>query len=327
MNNQLYKPTAGSLPRRIVRGVDVFKRSLTYFRMPHNNRLKDVVFFIIDPSVKQAGFADRIKSIVNTYFIAYNNGLQYKLYFQYPFDIKKYLEPNKVEWECDLKDIDKSLLASRLKVYLAEYPVPKLSKGLQYHYYWYMGSDLIRYYYTKENPEQCDEMWHGEFRKRFFELFRFSPHLEKLINSTGLKEKKYVSVHFRFVNLLGNFEGNQRRFPVLPEKGQSELISQCLGQLELIKKENDGIPIYVFSDSVKFLKKCVEKGYKKIDGERIGNVSTSNGTSAEDKTMLDFFTIGRSRKVYSVVFPKMYSGVFSQYAALIGGAEFIRING
>ena len=321
-----YNPKT-NIMRRVLSRMQIIKQSLTYLHLPSKDKLKDTVFFIIDPRYQQAGLADRLKAIVNTYYIAKNNNLAFKLYFKHPFDIERYLQPNNVNWRCSLDDLDCSIWASKLLEYRAQYPLPVLHKGCQYHYYWYQGNDAIRLYYAKTNFETPDECWHDEFRNCFNELFNQTLLLESIVASTGLVERSYISVHFRFVNLLGNFEGNTRKFPTLDKEAQERLIEKCLDCLKTISEDNQGLPIYVFSDSSKFLQKCTQRGYNKISGDSISNIASSSSVEAEDKTMLDFFTIGRSKKVYSVVLSGMYGGVFSQYAAMIGGAVFERIEG
>lgn len=321
-----YNPKTNIL-RLVLCRMQIIKQSLTYLRLPSKGKQKDAVFFIIAPRYQQAGLADRLKAIVNAYYIAKNNNLAFKLYFKHPFDIERYLQPNGVDWRCSLDELDYSIWSSTLLEYRAQYPLPVLNKGKQYHYYWYQGNDAIRLYYAKTDFETPDECWHDEFRKCFKELFKQTPVLESIVASTGLIERSYISVHFRFVNLLGNFEGNIRKFPTLDEEAQEELIEKCLECLKSISEENKGLPIFVFSDSSKFLHICTKKGFNKIDGDSISNIAHNSSIESEDKTMLDFFTIGRSKKVYSVVLPGMYGGVFSQYAAMIGGAEFERIEG
>lgn len=325
MNNS-YNPGKGNVLRRFLQKIQVLKRACTYLRLPDNAKVADTVFFIIEPKYQQAGLADRLKAIVNTYYLSKINGLNFKLYFRDPFELRKYLLPNIVNWECELSDLDKSLLSSKLSVYRAEYPLPILKHGYQYHYLWYWGTDMIRLQSCRENEGNSELTWHSTFKSCFDELFKPSAFLTALLDTVPLNAKQYVSVHFRFVNLLGNFEGNTKRFPVLNEEHQQEIIQKCITQLNRISKDNRGLPVYVFSDSIKFLKICDNLGYYRIAGDNLGNVAHANGSDAEDKTMLDFFTIARSKKVYSVVMRGMYSGVFSQYAALIGGAEFERIS-
>ena len=321
----IYKPSKGSLARRIIRAFQLLCKGVSYLRLPDRNKTNDVVFFVIDPHYQQGGFADRIKAIVSIYYISKINGFKYSLYFEHPFSLSRYLLPNKVNWKCSLDDLNHSICASKLSVFQASYPIPSLKSGYQYHYYWYSGSDIIRLESTLENKECAEEWWHRSFRECYNELFTPSGYLKSLIEGIHLQERTYISVHFRFVNLLGDTEGNLLRFPVLEGKDRKDLINRCLSQLSSIADHNTNTPLYVFSDSSPFLRLCENKGYRVIKGELIGNIAHSHSLEIADKTLLDFYVIGRSQKVYSVVLPGMYSGVFSQYAAIIGGAIFERI--
>lgn len=316
-----------SFEEKVKRLIKMSLRQFRYFRLPKKNAIKDTVFFVIDPSMKHPGFADRIKSIVNTYYIAKNSGLKFKLYFKDPFALSKYLVPNAVDWDMELPDLDYSLFSSRLAAYTAKQPIPIWNHGRAYHVFWYRGIDMLFHSCNIriKDKDSARKEWVCVFKTCFDELFKHTEHLNNLIASTKLDGRSFISVHFRFVNALGHFEDAGKNFPVLPEEQQKKLISDCLDCLHKIQVRHNGKPIYIFSDSEKFVNICMTKGYNRIYGGQIGHVSFAKDGSSEDKAMLDFFTMGRSEKVYAVVLPHMYVGVFSEYAAIVGGAEFERI--
>ena len=319
--DNMYKPINESLARHIVCKLQQIIKLATYIQLPNHTKKNNTVFFIIDKKYKQAGLADRIKAIVNIYFIAKRNELKFKLYFKYPFDIERYFKPNLIDWRCDLSHLDKSILTAKLAMYRAVYPVPKLTKGWQYHYYWYVGTDLIRYYYSQNSEWLDPEKWRDEFKQCFDELFTPSEYLLNLAAATGLQERNYISVHFRFVNLLGNFEGKLKLYPTLEEDEQETLITKCLNSLKDISEVHSGLPIYVFSDSEKFLARCEALGYLRISGGQIGHIAHSESDTVANKAMLDFYIISRSKVVYTIAHHGMTIGEFSTYAATIGGAE------
>lgn len=313
---------------KVKRLVKMSLRALHYLRLPQKKAISNVVCFIIDPSMKHLGFADRLKAIVNTYYIAKKSGLGFKLYFNHPFALSKYLVPNKVDWEMQMSDLDCSLFSSHLAAYTAEFPMPILKRG-QYHVYWYRGIDMLLNIWRlkTDDKEIVQKEWSKTFKECYDELFKPSEYLDKLLASTNMEKRAYVSVHFRFVNALGYFEDAGTRYPVLSEEKQKQLIADCLDSLQRIREKHQGLPIYVFSDSEKFVGICVAKGYHRILGGKIGHVSFADSESSVDKAMLDFFTMSRSEKVYAVLLPHMYGSVFSQYAAAVGGADFERIRG
>lgn len=314
-----------SLPAKLVRWCKMFVVYTKYLRLACSGEKTDIVYFIIDPKQKQAGFADRIKAIVNTYEIAKNNSLDFKIYFEHPFPLSKYLIPNRHDWSCKYDDINRSVFSSRLKGYHYVYELPKWKKGYQYHVLWYRGQDMIRRMCEIDGGGNPLVRWQKKFKNNFDELFRYSPYLLKLIDSAKLKEKSYISVHLRFVNSIGMFEGNTKKYPILPGNLQELLINKCLAQIEIIKNNHAGMPVYIFSDSERFINIAKERGYKVLEGGPIGHIAHSNSDQIQDKAMLDFFVMGRSNKVYSIVNKGMYAGVYSEYAALIGGAPFERI--
>ena len=79
------------------------------------------------------------------------------------------------------------------------------------------------------------------------------------------------------------------------------------------------MPIIVFSDSNRFKEIADENGYQVLKGE-VEHISFTNNEDAIMKTFVDFYVIGRSKKVYRARAKELYGTVFSYYAALAGGA-------
>lgn len=315
-----------SLDNKIKRWVRMTIRYSRYFHLPKRGSLKNVVCFIIDPAFRHPGLADRFKSIVNTYYITKKSNLDFKLYFNDPFPLIKYYEPNKVDWTLDLKDLDYSLFSAKLAAYTAKQPIPIWKKGWQYHLFWYRGIDSIFHAYRMnyKDSQVAYKKWVSTTKTCFDELFKPSQHMKDLFAATRLVSRSYISVHFRFVNALGFFE-KAAGHPVLPENEQKKLIESCLEWLKVLTERHNGKSIYVFSDSEHFLNICEMHGYNRIWGGKISHISSVHNEASDDKTMLDFYTIGCSEKVYAIVLPHMYFGLFSEYAAIAGGADFERI--
>lgn len=315
-----------SLDNKIKRWVRMSIRYSRYFHLPKRGAMKNVVCFIVDPAFKHPGLADRLKAIVNTYYIAKKSNLDFKLFFNAPFPFIKYYEPNKVDWSLDLNDLDYSLFSAKLAAYIAEQPIPIWKKGWQYHLYWYRGIDSILHAYRikYDNTKIAYQKWFSTTKTCFDELFKPSKYLKELFSTTQLESRSYISVHFRFVNALGFFE-KAVGHPILPKKEQEKLIRCCLDWLQILSERHKGMPIYVFSDSERFLGICEKNGYNRIQGGKISHISSVHNEASDDKTMLDFYTMGCSKKVYAIVLPHMYFGLFSEYAATVGGSEFERI--
>ncbi len=315
-----YIPDNGSIARHTIWFIQKSILTLKYLRRSDIGKKNNVVFYIVNKWTPKAGMADNLKTIIGTYYIAKENGFQYRLYFKMPIDIERYFLPNKIDWRCNLDEMNRSVFAAKLSTYTVKYPIPVMKEGFQYHYYWYIGEDIIRYDVQQKGLPETQ--WYSTFKDRFDELFSPTPFLLDLINKYCPTERQYIALHFRFVNLLGNFEGRTDVYPILNNEQQKELIENCLACIKKISNVHQHLPVFIFSDNSNFLQVCEEKGYNKISEHKVKHTAHSNNTDSWDKTILDFYAIGRSEFAYSIVLPGMYSGKFAQYASIIGGSRY-----
>lgn len=100
------------------------------------NRVNTLIFYL-DPTIGHPGLADRLKAIVSCYYIAMENGLDFKIIFNHPFKLIDYLQPNKVNWECEESDLCFSIINSRTFDYNGEYR--RLKTNRQYICFNYAG--------------------------------------------------------------------------------------------------------------------------------------------------------------------------------------------
>ena len=57
-----------------------------------------IVCFIRKGYMIHGGLADRLKMIVGTYYLAKRDNIPFRVFYDDAFDIRKYLLPNKVQW-------------------------------------------------------------------------------------------------------------------------------------------------------------------------------------------------------------------------------------
>ena len=215
-----------------------------------------------------------------------------------------------MNWLSGENEISRNSKNVKLMTYDAARGVPALDSEKQHHCYFYTGRNLLR--------AMGIERWEARWRQMYHELFKPSDYLQELLRSVRLPQN-YVCVHIRFVNALGHFENGYDNY--LPEAKQEQLVQACLSAIESVKKREEA-ELYVFSDSRRFLNIAEEKSLNVLDAAHIGHITFEKSKSVHDKTFIDFYAMAGSRKVYSVQGMGLYNSVFSQYAAIVGGAEY-----
>lgn len=289
-----------------------------YYKLYHYRSDKkitgNVIYFIIDPNISHPGLVDRFKAMVGTYYIALQNGFEYKVIFTHPFNLNHYLDStDKVNWVASTKDLSYSLKNSRIIPYNGGGEIPKLNKHVkQYHVYSYIGYDILE----TNKIENYKILWGELFKK----LFKPTPLLQNALNAIPLKENEFIAVHLRFVNALESTEANQ--FNILSDKEKERLVRKCLDGIRNIISEYPDKKIAVFSDSNSFLNRAKnELPVIVLDGH-VGHISFNSNEDVILKTFTDFYTISKAEKTIRILNKDMYVTAFSYYASLVGGKDF-----
>ncbi len=286
-----------------------------YFRLYSWKKDKEVVgntvYFIIDPEISHPGLADRFKAIIGSYYIAKQNGFNFKVLFSHPFVLSKYLDNASHEWVASGDELSYSLCNTRIIAYNGGGRVPKLCKSVkQYHIYCYIGYDILE----TNQIGNYTQLWGELFR----ELFSPTPYLQKTIaNYSFLRENDFVAIHLRFVNALEQFEGNQFNFLSTVQK--EELVLRCLKGIQNVMRQHPDKKAVIFSDSTLFLNRVQKELPVTVLGGEIGHISFINSDAIVLKTFVDFYMISKASETVRILAPEMYNTVFSYYAALSGG--------
>ena len=301
--------------KKTIQGFLFHLRFISRFRFRKANK-KDIFYFVFDPDFNHPGLADRLKAIVYCYYIAKQSGCSFKLICTEPFVLEDYLAPNLVDWVASPRDLEYSVTETRFFIYTARRTGVnyRLLQGYQYHCYCYQGDDL---FYQTGHP------YGQHFGELFNELFRVSPKLQAAIDALRLVPKTYISAHIRFVNALESFENS--KYPTLSEKKRLQLISRCKNALVKIANQSD-MPVYVFSDSKRFLDSLSDVPVQMLDISQIAHISHTKDESAILKTFVDWYCIANSKLVYRLLADELYQTNFSLYAALVEKTEVIDYN-
>ena len=291
-------------------------RGLKYYRKLYNWKLdklidENTIYFIIDPNISHPGLADRFKAIIGTYYIAQQNGFDFKIIFNHPFTLSTYLSSDNYG---SIDDLSYSLKNSRILAYNGGGKVPRLNKSIkQYHVYNYIGYDILE----TNNIDNYQQLWGELFRS----LFKPTALLETALANISNIDESYIAIHLRFVNALEQFEENH--FNYLSDDEKEALINKCLDGIEMIRTKYSNKSIIVFSDSSIFLNRVkLQLDVLVLDGE-IGHISFNSTNDAALKTFIDYFVMSKADLVIRILTKEIYATVFSYYAALSGGKKCI----
>lgn len=299
-----------------------YRRSLAKYYSSHTEEeyISPSIIYMADGKIIHGGLADRIRGMVTLYVFSKKKGIDYRIYFTSPFLLSDYLEPNLFDWQIDKRElsynssVSKAVIVKNNRIDNDIYLEKRLGK--------YVGKVQL-HVYTNASSKNVD------FKKEFAELFKPSGALNAALetNMRALREE-YVSITFRFQQLLGDFkEGNYRK---LDDSDKTKLIERCDQFVNEVRQNHSTMnKILITSDSVSYLKHATEKFnfVYTIPGVVLHIDYTNNGAGlAYMKSFVDLFMLSRAKKLYSFSTGPMYkdSG-FAELAAAIGGNPYERI--
>lgn len=278
---------------------------------------------MVDDHVQHGGMFDCLKGIITLYAISKAQHKNFKIHFVSPFHLEDYLCPNEYDWRLGADSLNYHFPFSRPVFAYGEYGHPrrlwKNRRGQTHFYYGYNSLDKVNEHFGT----------HYDWSQLYKELFRPQPHLQELINH--YKEEignDYIVTHFRFLNLLGDKMEYAEMNPTLPADEQAKLMEKCKNAVAELMKMHPGSRVMLATDSnrfVEFIRQHIPDIYT-IPG-KIKHVGTAQTASDAEvtKIFLDYYLIGGAEKVYSLWTAGMWKSAFPQYAAMIGGRPFERI--
>lgn len=283
---------------------------------------KRVICIYTKTSRDRPGLADRLKAFLGCYVIAKESGYNFYIYHDAGFYLTDYLEPNEVDWRIEKDNIHWGINRFKIRWFLTQF-IQLDSQYSEYHphYTWDVIGNL---------PEHLKHEYN--FSKTYNELFKPTRHLRNLMNTSykelGLEENQYVAVHVRFLDFFEAVEQNPDDTPFIKlatKEEQEEMIKSIHATLDEIHAENQGMPILLFSDSIKFMNTPHPEYVLQLSGE-VGHIHTHQGNrEVTDKAFTDLYAIAGAKKIISIVGPRTYASGYCKTAALIGNKPFMRV--
>ena len=280
-----------------------------------------LVISCIDSRTSVAGFADRLRGMLSCYAYAKAINTPFRIEHISPFDLCNYLVPNQYDWRLRTGEKSMNLLYAN--------PVFFICNEIGYHnrrFFWisrkrqhhlYTNSDYIKDINNHYGKSFC-------FHELFQELFKPSLSLEKVLDSHKCKlgPEGYVSVSFRFMQLMGDFKDVYG--DVLSEAEKRVLLNKSLSVIcQLHEKENK--KILVTSDSQSFIDEALKLSFVYVAPGKIGHIGFSQGEDVNEKMFVDFLLISQAEHVYMAYSGKMYRSHFAKTAAMSTGVPYDEI--
>lgn len=302
----------------------------TYYRFRYYNWKKvgkpvkhPMLVFMVDDAkgFYTGGMADRFKGAVSTYVWCKQRNIDFRIRYVYPFELADYLEPASYDWRLRPGEFTTCLWDTRIMHARREkgrrFVAMKLGKK-QLHYHG--NVDILEYLnYTGGT----NYSWGSMFKELFKPGEKLGMALEREKKKIG---DKYISVSFRFQNLLGDFEEYDYQ-PLTEENKREELIRKCIDGLSNLQKTYVNIPLLVTSDSSTFIERVSQiSGIHVIGGRRVHMGCNDKGDyDTHLNSFIDFYMLANSQRIFCLGTAEMYPTKFPMYAAKINDILFERV--
>lgn len=282
------------------------------------------VIYMADGRILHGGLGDRLRGICTIFSLCKEKGWDFRIYFNSPFPLEKYLLPNLYDWRISDSEMSYNSHWS-VPVYNSCIPEDSVrERRWQYD----MLERQLKQDYKQIHCYSSFYFAEDDFKSLFNTLFRPSDEIVGQISA--LKEKvgtEFITVSLRFLQLLGDFKETKDIYETLDDSRAEKLMSLCLQGIRdiLSLKENVGKYAVVTSDSVRFLDYIKEEpSVYYIPGNICHLDSMAKGSDDQLKTFVDFFAVKEAERSYLIVGPGMYGASnFSKRAAQADGREVI----
>lgn len=274
---------------------------------------------MFDGKTLQGGLSDRLRGITAIYQVCKELGVDFKVNFTSPFDLRDVFKPSKVDWSIDPEDVcynPKDATVAYIMDITYGYSVEKQKR---------MIARLIAQPYKQIHfYTNADFTLSTNFASLFEELFLPCDALQNEIDS-NLKAlgAEYNAATFRFQQLLGDFNERADLEVLSPDKAQALIekcelkVSEYLDQLPAEKK------LLVTSDSITFLRRVelLDRVYV-IPGELAHLNVQAEDKSVYLKSFVDLYMLMQAEKIVLFKTEQMFDSGFPRLAALSLGTEF-----
>lgn len=278
------------------------------------------IVFIVDGSTHHGGLSDRLRGLFSVYAYCKTRELVFKVCWFSPFELSEYLLPSNVDWEIKPTDMHYDVRCVDVKFFNS---------------YSRCNNDPETYFKLLKSSKS--EVWvysnvtlfENNYNNYFNELFTIEPKTTKVLdeNFAAIGGVKYVSITFRFMNLLGDFQDNPMYSMKLNGNEREVYICKCLEAIKRVKNENPDIEkVLVTCDSAAFLEEAKRLAFVYVVPGRVAHMDETEDDSflLHQKSFVDLLMLSRAEKVYFYSYGYMFgASKFAASAALIGKKDYV----
>lgn len=276
-----------------------------------------MLVYMADGKCMHGGNTDRLRAMASAFYFAKKHNLIFKIFHTSPFDLNEIFTPSKYDWSIDADSISYNNKQSKpVLLYRDDFDnniaLENQIDNEHFQFHLYSNVDSLE----------------NNFGELFNELFSPAYALKKELDIfENLSNEKYISISFRFQNLLGDFK--EWKFKEL--KNDSDKKKLCGDALACIKNlfEKTQKRILVTADSPHFLEMAKALDYVvTVPGKSLHiDYNKSNDVKDYIKSFVEFILISRASHIYFYQNKKFktYPSNFPQYAAKLANktCEFI----
>lgn len=278
-----------------------------------------MIYLSDDSSEFSPGLADKLKGCLSSYLLCKKYGLDFKIYWDEPFELTDYLEPNRYDWLITKSAIIRNPDVSQ-PVLIMELPNIALQNWINHRVFKmriFRKRCMQTHLYTN--------MIYGAdcYQQAFEELFKPTDKLKAILNEHLQKIGKYISVSTRFMALLGDFRDEDGFNTSLEEKQAKALLDHSMEVLEKIILETPAeYHIFIASDSTRFINRAMQLERTYVIPGEIGHSKFKCAEEILLKTFVDFFMLKEAHKSYLLKSKEMYGSGFPWLASKVGGHAY-----
>jgi len=306
-----------------------FRIYKTYAKSNYKIQSQKSITIIIDDNFSQSGFLDKLKGIISGAWLAEKLNIKFNVFISdsksslssiFRND-KKHLILNNNQYLFN-QNVSRPIVIYNFTPRNLKSVRKRFNCNYNYNYNLYCNENLLNLFYDDELEMKFK--WSNLYYSLFdFECLNLNKTNKLFIN------KKHIGIHFRFMNLLGDFK--DVRINELSDIKKHEIIDLSISKLNsLITKNNDINSFFIKSDSITFLSLVNSLYFNDnrivIDFENIGHTGLYNDENIFKKAYKDFYDLSTCSIIYQISLQNMRISEFSKYASYINNSTLVTVS-
>ena len=287
-----------------------------------NNEFKNCIIYCADGHIPCGGLADRMFGIMNLYALCTIKHVPFYIYFESPYSLNNFLEPNSYNWIINKNYITYNKKESMPRCLLGgAQRLPKWAVSLK-------KNKQIHVYCNFKNLDYINKKYKSNFTyyKLFHELFKFNDSFLKRFKEIRLMfPNEYVGLQVRCLNAFGDFPDAISNS--LTKQQRDKLVNLCEDKINEIYIRTN-LPILLTTDSQKLIdilkeRKKINNCLMTVPGEitHTDIIKSNNDFEKHLKTYIDLFLLAEAKELFQINNKYIYKSGFSTLAATLSNKK------